>query len=44
MTDPLKRLGLQKSDDDIHQALRSFEVKWQRKASRTIADDRISRF
>ena len=42
--DPLKRLDLHKSDADIHQALRNFEVKWQRKAGRTTGDDRISRF
>ena len=44
MNDPLQRLGLNKSDDDIHMALRNFEVKWERKASRMVRDDRISRF
>lgn len=42
--DPMKRLDLHKSDDDIHMALQNFQVKWQKKASRAIQDDRISRF
>ena len=42
--DPMKRLDLHKSDEDIHLALRNFQVKWQRKAGRSLGDDRISRF
>jgi hypothetical protein len=43
MNNPLDQLDLHKSDNEIHMALRNFEVKWQRKASRLLSDDRISR-
>lgn len=42
--DAYRKLDLHKSDDDIHLALRNFEVKWQKKAGRLSGDGRISRF
>lgn len=33
----------ERSDAELHAALRGFELKWQRKADRLGADERISR-
>lgn len=33
----------ERSNEELHAALRGFELKWQRKADRLGANDRISR-
>lgn len=34
----------ERSPEELHAALRSFELKWHKKASRLGSDERISRF